>query len=125
MSFADVRTARRYARPLGNLARVVRLEDGFGVLELPPSKGLPAVLRTGPKTHRRVTAAEGLKLTLDMIPTETPRPGRPALPEADRLAPVTVWLNERHLAALDAVGERSVVLRTLVDGLLEKSSRSK
>lgn len=125
MSFADVRTARRYARPLGNLARVVRLEDGFGVLELPPSKGLSPVLRTGPKTHRKVTAAEALELTAATVPTETPRPGRPALADADRLAPVTVWLNERHLEALDAVGDRSTVLRTLVDGLLEKSSRGR
>jgi len=125
VSFADIRTARRHARPLGGLARVVRFGDGFAVLELPPSKGLSPVLRTGPKTHRKVTAAEALELTAATVPTETPRPGRPALPEAARLAPVTVWLNERHLEALDAVGERSVVLRTLVDGLLEKSSRSK
>lgn len=120
MSFADIRTARRHAQRLGGLARVVRHGDGFAVLELPPSRGLPPILRTGPTTHRACTPDEALELAGSALPSSPGRPGRPSLAEGDKLAPVTVWLAPRHLEALDAVGERSVVLRTLVDGLLEK-----
>lgn len=117
VSFRDVRTARKHCAALGSLARVVRVEGGFAILELPPSRGLPAILRTSPGEFRKITSAEALELTAAMVTAEPGPPGRPRVPEAERLAPVTVWLSQAHLDALDARGERSRVIRGLVEEL--------